>query len=215
MMTRPEAFKQLEQIYEAMPATACKKTSCATWCCTKLESFVDKEGNFMPLPLVYGVEYVNILQFLEKAFGKEWYSRFDFSKKTRTCPFKKTDDHQCLIYPVRPFTCRVYGRSVPPVFWGIQISPEEAEIIRCENMEVTEPEKIPHFNEVYPQMWTKLAELSMEISPFTEKQKQIFESNGVQIMVLAFGEFFFLAHQTAKWLAQDFQAYWKIMGSKL
>ena len=114
-MTETEAFNQLEKIYDAMPQTICKKTTCAMGCCTKLESFVDKDGNFMPLPLVYGVEYVFILRFLEKKFGKIFLTHFDFSRKTRTCPFKDKESHLCLIYPVRPFTCRVYGRKVPPV----------------------------------------------------------------------------------------------------
>lgn len=213
-----DEFEQLNSIYNSLPATTCHKESCANWCCTKLESKLDEHGIFMPLPLVYGIEYLNILNYLLKEHSEEFLAEhFDFSKKSRLCPFKDKESRRCLIYPVRPFSCRIYGRKVPPIFWGVKVSPKQAKSVYCEHMSIDEPDKQKKFLKKYPKMWNTLAELSFKHSPFTDWQKEILQIKiGVPvILILAFGEFYFLTKQSKEWYQNYFTTYWAMMGNKL
>ncbi|OVE74093.1 hypothetical protein BVX93_00510 [bacterium B13(2017)] len=213
-----DKFEKLNNIYLLLPSTTCHKESCANWCCTKLESKIDEHGIYMPLPLVYGIEYLNILDYLLKEYGsKVIEEKFDFLKKTRLCPFKDSKSRRCLIYPVRPFSCRIYGRKVPPIFWGVKVPPKQAKSVFCPDMSVDESEKQKQFLKEYPKMWNTLAELSYDYSPFTEWQKMILQEKiGVPvILVLAFGEYYFLSKQSKEWYQNYFKTYWGMMGNKL
>lgn len=208
----------LNHIYSILPSTTCHKTSCANWCCTKLEFSMDEQGNFMPLPLLYGIEYQNILKYLKYKFpDKKIHTMFDFSKKSKLCPFKDQNSYQCMIYPVRPFSCRIFGRKVPPVFWGVEIDPEQALSIYCKDMSVDEQEKQAVFLEKYPALWTQLMELSLTYSPFKPWQKKLLNQmlEIPDIIILAFGEFYFLTSQQKKWYLKHIVNYWNIMGNLL
>lgn len=218
-MNIEEAFKEIEKIYYLMPSTTCHESSCSNWCCTKMLSQNDKDENiFMPLPLVYGIEYLYILNYLKIKYPNKKISElFDFSKKSTLCPFKEEKTKYCLIYPVRPFSCRVYGRRVPPVFWGTTVTLEQANAIFCKNMTEDETHKKQTFDKEYPKIWIKLAELSYKFSPFSNEQKQYLMKliNFPTILVLAFGEYYFLTMQNSEWYENNFLAYWKIMGNRL
>ena len=208
----------LQTLYDAMPKTTCQKQSCASWCCTKLERSVDQEGQFMPLPLVYGAEYTHIFNYLKSRYTeREIGRRFNFSRDSRVCPFKDKLSAKCLIYPVRPFSCRVYGRKVPPVFWGVTVPAEQAASVACSDMTVDEPEKLESFNQSYPGMWQILSKLSVLQNPFSQAQREsIQRAIGVPyILVLAFGEFYNLQTKSLKWFKENFASYWKKMGEKL
>ncbi|MGQ9711560.1 MAG: YkgJ family cysteine cluster protein [Desulfotomaculales bacterium] len=94
-------FDRLEQIYALLPETGCKM--CGT-CCTD------------PPPAAL-IEYLNIYryirdqlqarqqQLLEKTVA---FFYLELVEPEQRCPFLD-ESNLCLIYPVRPFACRVYG----------------------------------------------------------------------------------------------------------
>lgn len=94
-------FEGLESIYDSLPQTECGR--CGT-CCT------------VPPP-AYIVEYLNMFRymkknlqdlmpgFVEKAVRFYFLELVDINLK---CPFLG-DDSRCLVYPVRPLSCRGYG----------------------------------------------------------------------------------------------------------
>jgi len=213
-MNRFDLYRQLEGVYNLMPETRCNKTSCASWCCTKLESSKDAEGFFMPLPLVYAIEYLHIRDHLDRHHA-DWRSdgSFRLNRESRVCPFKDPYSPRCRIYPVRPFSCRVYGRRIPPVFWGMEVDPSQALSVFCPDTVVTEPEKVTAFDAIFPKTWQWLTKLSALVDLFenesiTKTIKDV--TGGGIILILAFGEFDFLARKkNPKWFTEHFPAYWK------
>ncbi len=94
---------KLNSIYEGLPQTSCER--CGT-CCT------------VPPP-AYIVEYLNMFRYMKKNLGDfipvlvEKAVRFYFLELVDInlkCPFL-SDDNQCLVYTVRPLSCRGYGLS--------------------------------------------------------------------------------------------------------
>jgi Fe-S-cluster containining protein len=93
---------ELQNVYHRLPHTTCEK--CAT-CCT------------VPSP-AYIVEYLNMFRYMKSNLQDkipgiiERSIRFYFLELVdinRRCPFVDPADNTCLVYPVRPFTCRGYG----------------------------------------------------------------------------------------------------------
>jgi Fe-S-cluster containining protein len=214
-----EALSHLEAIYARMPRTACLREDYSNECCTKRPSPLDEDGVFMPLPLVYGVEYINIRRFLEKPeiVGPRFAERFDFSGKHRLCPFKDPETRRCRIYPSRPFSCRVFGREVPPVFWGVEVAPEQARAVYCADLREEEPEKAAAFRKEYPALWNELAALTFLCSPFPADVRAVLERKigTPEILVAAFGEYHRLCEHDAAWFEEYFEEYWKVMGNRL
>lgn len=213
-----EIFSELEAIYSALPATRCLKASCSESCCTKLESQLDQGQKFMPLPLVYAIEYSYILSYFNQKFpGQRIEESFDFSGKTRLCPFKERTSHKCRIYEARPFSCRIYGRLVPPIFWGVPVEEAQAKAVHCHDLLVEEPHRQETFFQDYPGMWDKLAEMSFLYSPFNDAQKASIQANiGMpSILVLAFGEFHYLVQKDKDWFEKNFKTYWETLGMLL
>ncbi|EKD28598.1 MAG: hypothetical protein ACD_79C00265G0004 [uncultured bacterium] len=212
------AFEELQNIYDLMPKTTCHEASCSNWCCSKLESFVDEKGLFMPLPLIYSIEFLFISEYIRKKFSTTNFSKlFDFSKKSRICPFKDPDSTFCRIYEARPYSCRVFGRKVPPIFWGVEVDEKQAQAVYCKNMSVDEQNQQEEFIKHYPQSWRKLALLSVNNSPFFPWQKAMLKelTGNPDIIILAFGEFLFLTQQNIAWYKSEFVKYWQVMGEKL
>ncbi|MFZ5649043.1 MAG: YkgJ family cysteine cluster protein [Bacillota bacterium] len=94
-------FEKLDSIYESLPETECEQ--CGT-CCT------------VPPP-AYVVEYLNMFRYAKKNLPDlmpqlvEKSVRFYFLELVNInlkCPFLG-DDSRCLVYPVRPLSCRGYG----------------------------------------------------------------------------------------------------------
>lgn len=94
-------FGKLDSIYQSLPETTCDR--CGT-CCT------------VPTP-AYIVEYLNMFRYLKKNLGDqipgllEKAVRFYFLELAEInlkCPFLG-GDNLCLVYPVRPLSCRGYG----------------------------------------------------------------------------------------------------------
>lgn len=94
-------FERLEQIYALFPATTCKM--CGT-CCTD------------PPPAAL-VEYLNIYRYIrdhlqerQQELLKKTVAFFylELVEPEQRCPFLDADN-RCIIYPVRPFSCRIYG----------------------------------------------------------------------------------------------------------
>lgn len=94
-------FDRLESIYGSLPETECGK--CGT-CCT------------VPPP-AYIVEYLNMFRYMKRNLPDltpqlvEKAVRFYFLELVEInlkCPFL-SDDSRCLVYPVRPLSCRGYG----------------------------------------------------------------------------------------------------------
>ena len=129
-----DKIKQLQDLYDSIPPTKCLETSCADWCCSRLPSAVNEKGHFISLPLIYSIEFLNIKEYVHKNLSSRQVQEFtDYNNKKPLCCFKDPGSPGCLVYPVRPFTCRVYGRRVPPIFFGIEYPSEAAESIFCSN----------------------------------------------------------------------------------
>ena len=93
---------ELKNVYERLPQTTCEK--CAT-CCS------------VPSP-AYVVEFLNMFRYMKNNLQDqipgilERCIRFYFLELVdinSRCPFVDPVDNTCLVYPVRPFTCRGYG----------------------------------------------------------------------------------------------------------
>ncbi|MFZ5631919.1 MAG: YkgJ family cysteine cluster protein [Bacillota bacterium] len=110
-------LEQLNSIYGGLPETACDR--CGT-CCT------------VPPP-AYIVEYLNMFRYmkeslpdlipglLEKAVRFYFLELVDINLK---CPFLG-EDNLCLVYPVRPLSCRGYGLAKKENSFGERKEMEE------------------------------------------------------------------------------------------
>lgn len=109
---------KLNSIYEGLPQTNCER--CGT-CCT------------VPPP-AYIVEYLNMFRYMKKNLADlipvlvEKSVRFYFLELVDInlkCPFL-SDENLCLVYPVRPLSCRGYGLSKKDkAFMGMRGEMEE------------------------------------------------------------------------------------------
>ncbi len=217
-MNEIDTFRELEEIYALIPGSTCMESSCSNGCCTKKESPRDADGMFMPLPLVYTVEYLYILDYLNRQFPlTPLEAHFDFSKAARLCPFKDPETRNCRIYEVRPFSCRMFGRKLPPVFWGVEVSEKQAMGVFCPNLRIDEEARQDDFLNAYPRLWDMLAHLSLIESPFSPKKTEILEKvTGIPvILILSFGEFYRLCHMDVKEFGETFPGYWESMADKL
>ncbi|MCL6612843.1 MAG: YkgJ family cysteine cluster protein [Peptococcaceae bacterium] len=110
-------FEGLNSIYSGLPETACDR--CGT-CCT------------VPPP-AYIIEYLNMFRYmkenlsdlipslLEKAVRFYFLELVDINLK---CPFLG-EENLCLVYPVRPLSCRGYGLAKKGNFGGDRGEMEE------------------------------------------------------------------------------------------
>ncbi|WP_066634654.1 YkgJ family cysteine cluster protein [Desulfolucanica intricata] len=94
-------FKQLHETYDKLPDTSCEQ--CGNCCTVPPPSFM--------------VEYLNIYRYLKNNLQEQIpelikrTARFYFLELadiSLKCPFLN-EENQCIIYPVRPFSCRGYG----------------------------------------------------------------------------------------------------------
>lgn len=213
-----EKLERLKKLYGSVPATRCTKTSCADRCCTKLPHLMSAEGRYISLPLLYSIEFLNIRDYVEKNFSADdRRSFYDYGDKKPLCCFKDKKTPGCLAYPVRPFTCRVFGRRVPPVFWGIECPPEAVDSIFCPDVEIPDRESEKDFLDKYPLYWTELADLSASVSVFSQEQLDaIREASGVKdIFVSGWKEFALLSKSSPQWLKKNFSSFWEKHGTLL
>lgn len=211
MVDYADRLRKLNKIYEAFPETTCK-VSCGDWCCSKLEELFDENGNYMSLPMIYSIEYLNILNHLKKKYTQEQIDSFaDFNNKKPMCCFRDSANNACRIHTVHPFSCRVYGHRVPPIFWGVTATQEMADNIFCPNMKVLDEEKAKAFRESYPSFWEELASLSSGFSLFSEKKQEVMmRVAGIpDIKVLGWLEFHYLVRLSDEEFGEKFEEFWK------
>jgi len=211
-------LKQLQELYDSIPPTECLETSCADWCCSRLSSALDEKGHFISLPLIYSIEFLNIQDFVTKNFTKKQKEEFyDYNLKKPLCCFKDRQCPVCLIYPARPFTCRVFGRRVPPIFWGMEYPPEAVDQIFCKNCRVLDKEKEKTFTDRFPIYWQRLEELSSSVSVFSHDQLEAIHevSNIKDIYITGWKEFALLSRATPEWIRKNFADFWKTHGNLL
>ena len=209
---------QLQTLYESVPPTQCLETSCADWCCSRLPAAVNEQGHFISLPLIYSIEFLNIQNYVLNNLPQEQIDEFyDYTNKKPLCCFKDRNSPGCLVYPVRPFTCRVFGRRVPPVFFGIEYPPEAVDNIFCANCRIVDPEKEKKFQDRFPLFWDQLASLSAQVSVFTPEQRKALHdvSNREDIYITGWKEFALLSRATPEWLRKNFADFWQIHGNLL
>ncbi|MCK5706782.1 MAG: YkgJ family cysteine cluster protein [Candidatus Aureabacteria bacterium] len=211
-------IEQLEGLYKTIPKTQCTKTTCADWCCSRLPTAVNADGLFISLPLIYSIEFLNIKKFITENFQKKDIEEFyDYNSKRPLCSFKDPKSPGCLIYPVRPFTCRVFGRCVPPVFFGMEYPPEAANEIFCPHLKIMDKDKEKVFQDRFPVYWTELANLSASVSVFTIEQLDAIHrvSDVHDIFITGWKEFALLTSATPLWLEKNFASFWKAHGNLL
>ncbi|MFC2140180.1 YkgJ family cysteine cluster protein [Candidatus Auribacterota bacterium] len=217
LMDFEDKFLLLNQLYKKIPQTKCIE-ACGIWCCTKLKHLCDKEGNFISLPLVYSIEFENIRHYIKRCFTDEERAYFsDIKNKSLVCLFRDQKKGGCLIHEARPFSCRVYGHRVPPVFWGIEYPAEMAENIYCKDMEIVDYDEVANFLNKYRSCWDQLAILSRDFTFFSEdKRKIIKEIIGVEdIKIFGWFEYNFLLDTSVDWLKEHLADFWKIHGALL
>lgn len=99
---RQKLFDSLNEIYNELPRTSCK--NCASCC---------KWGS----PPAFFIEYLNMYKYVRDHLPLHWksfltksaeYFYLELVDPDQACPFLG-EDNKCLIYQVRPLTCRVYG----------------------------------------------------------------------------------------------------------
>jgi len=182
-------IQDLRALLDSVPPTQCVKTDCGDWCCTKLDSACDNNGHFMSLPLIYSIEFYAIAHYIFNNFSDDEQSRFFYSEqKERKCVFRNNGG--CLIYPVRPFSCRVYGREVPDVFWGIEYPKGSAASINCPNCHAKDHEAESDFVARYPKALT-------DVTGFDE------------IIILGWYERCELLAANTGWFNQQFASWWQ------
>lgn len=129
-------FNKLNSIYDGLPETTCDR--CGT-CCT------------VPPP-AYIVEYLNMFGYLKKNLAEqipgilEKTVRFYFLELadiSLKCPFLG-GDNLCLVYPVRPLSCRGYGLSKSR-FSGSRSEMEELAARYKEKHGIVLPEEVVNF----------------------------------------------------------------------
>ncbi|MCF8010401.1 MAG: YkgJ family cysteine cluster protein [Clostridiales bacterium] len=95
-------LKQLRHIYDELPETECDK--CAT-CCT------------VPPP-GYLIEFLNLYKYIKDNLQDQQvgimektirYFFLELADVNIKCPFLDEKSNNCLVYPVRPLGCRIYG----------------------------------------------------------------------------------------------------------
>ncbi len=130
-------FEKLNSIYGSLPQTSCDR--CGT-CCT------------VPPP-AYVVEYLNMFRYLkenlshripdilEKSVRFYFLELADISLK---CPFLG-EESLCLIYPVRPLSCRGYGLSKRDDFSGSRSEMEELAARYKEQYGIILPDEVVGF----------------------------------------------------------------------
>jgi len=211
---------ELKTVYSIIPPTVCKSDSCADWCCSKLDQAKDVNGNFMSLPLIYNIEYYAIIEYIKKNFAqKEQKIFFDLKKESTKCVFRKSDHPAgCMIYPVRPFSCRVYGRRTPDYFWGIEYPEGCAQSIYCHNCEpenkLVEDEFI---NKSYRKIWREIENLSAGLQVVPPGYEKIFEDiTGLrEILILGWIERNELLSKDKQWFKKHLENWWGIYSNLL
>lgn len=98
LMEELHMFKRLEKVYEQIPTGQCEGCGC---CCGE-----SVRTHFVEFLNIYA--YLMERQLITSDF-KERLMRFYFTElaEVHECPFRK--EGQCLIYPVRPLVCRLFG----------------------------------------------------------------------------------------------------------
>ena len=206
-----DKINEVLHIYNKVPCTKCMKSSCGDWCCTKLEQAKDQEGNFMSLPLIYTIEFETILDYLNKNFSKDEVEKFKYpERKSQKCVFRT--DAGCAIYPVRPFSCRVYGRKVPDVLWGMALPEGAAEAVNCPDCVVVDKKKEERFiKENYLKIWDELYNLSCGIPIIRPGCRQFFKSvTGLDdLVILGWIERNELLNKDLNWFRSHFLLWWE------
>ncbi|WXR61308.1 YkgJ family cysteine cluster protein [Peptostreptococcaceae bacterium AGR-M142] len=90
--------KNLNKIYEKTPSGVC--SGCANCCSESVEASFAELYNI--------IDYIKEKQMTREIINKilDYYVyEYDYKHK---CPFL-AEDKKCLIYPVRPLNCRIYG----------------------------------------------------------------------------------------------------------
>jgi Fe-S-cluster containining protein len=130
-------LNDLNTIYDSLPQTSCEK--CGT-CCT------------VPPP-AYIVEYLNMFRYMKENLGDhipellEKAVRYYFLELVDIklgCPFLG-EDRLCLVYPVRPLSCRGYGLSRSSHFPADRKEMEELARRYKEQHDITLPEEVVKF----------------------------------------------------------------------
>ncbi len=217
--TLKDKISRLQQLYRSIPPTQCGRTDCGDWCCTKLDSAKDKAGNYMSLPLIYTIEYYTIAQYVNKHFSaRQRRAYFIPDKKDAMCVFRKQGDAGgCMIYPVRPFSCRVYGRAVPDIFWGIEYPKGSAKAVECPDCVPVNRKDEDRFLGRYCAVWDTLLELSCGLPVIPQGCDEIFRSvTGLDaFIIMGWYERNELLSKDRAWFDTQFEQWWNIYSNLL
>lgn len=207
-------IRNLKKMFKQVPPTQCMKTSCGDWCCSKLDSAKDADGCFMSLPLIYTIEYYAIIDYLNKNFSETQVRNLMHpSWKSEKCVFRISGDTPgCMIYPVRPFSCRVYGRTVPDYFWGIEYPQGAAQAVDCPHCVPVDTNVEQRFiDKEYVRIWQQLQSLSIGLPVVQADCSELFSrmTGLTDLLILGWIERNELISRDTSWFESSFASWWK------
>ena len=206
----------LNKMYADIPNTRCVRGDCGDWCCSRLPGCEDEQGRFISLPMIYSIEYMNIKKYiLSTRTATEVEYLAEFGNKMKMCSFRQRSAGICGVYPVRPFSCQVNGRKVPPHFWGREVTEEAAKGIVCKDCHPQEPKKEEEFIKRYTGIWDQLADLSFRNPLLKGRKQEIFKQmTGFEnIYIFGWHEFCILDMKDEKWFEDNLKEFWAIYGN--
>ena len=213
----------LEEVYRSIPATKC--SSCGT-CCEVTQE--ERRQGWVTMYPLYAVEYLHIAAYVAGQFAskdRNFYLGFREEWPLR-CPFRDQEKRGCVIYPVRPMTCRTYGvlneQRIDEAVAAHRNRIPSIELERfrrwerhhiCPNVQVVEEDKLDAYMAHRIEFWyTKQLEvLSVKVDVIGPEKRQAFEEITGRPSVLSWtwGGFNTLRFSSAEAFVTQFPAYWK------
>jgi len=217
-----DRYAQLEAMYALLPRTTCE--GCGE-CCQLTEEDI-RQGYVTMYPL-FAVEFSYISEYVARALGEVEQKRIFGvqEERPRRCPFQD-DAHGCLIYPVRPMTCRAYGilsseeiddteqhyRDRIPDTWLDRFLRIERSTM-CPKVRVVDTEMMARHieNLVVNRYVRKLIELSRGLNLFGGEQRRVLEeiTGKSEIIVWTWGGYNALRSRSAAWMKDHLEAFWR------
>jgi len=223
MLSEEEIRTSLEEVYRSIPATTC--SNCGT-CCQVTEE--ERRQGWVTMYPLYVVEYLHIAAYVARHFTpteREFYQNFR-EEWPLECPFRDKEKRACVIYPVRPLTCRTYGiLNEQRIEQMVAVHSNRNPAIQlerfkrwerhhvCPNVQVVEEDKLDVYMARRIEFWyTKQVEiLSVRVDIVGPERRQTFEeiTGRPNVLSWTWGGFNALRCSSAEAFVTQFPTYWK------
>ncbi|OQY28599.1 MAG: hypothetical protein B6244_06740 [Candidatus Cloacimonetes bacterium 4572_55] len=212
--------EKLDTLYQAAPQTECPKT-CSD-CCRLTEE--EMQGDIAVMYPLYKAEYFKIVSYIHKCFPEETVKNLLTLRDERPqiCPFLIVKNHACLIYPARPYLCRIYGilsadelemakslyQKKLPESWLREFLRMDSCLI-CEKIRVNDSGKMNYIDQrARGEDARALWKLSCQVPPHPREIEVESLTEGT-LLIWTWGGFNALYASEESWFRSHFQEYWK------